>query len=120
MLRKLKRVEKAWGCELWISNTALYCGKILTVLPGRRCGVHCHERKTETFYVLAGRALMMLESEEHVVEAGSVVDIQPYTWHGFKAESDTPLVIMEVSTQHFEFDTKRLKPEEEPTHAVNF
>lgn len=109
MLRKPKRVEKAWGFETWVANTGLYCGKILTVLPGRRCGVHCHELKTETFYVLSGRALMLIDHEEHVVEAGSVVDIQPYTWHGFKAEGDEPLVLMEVSTQHFEFDTTRLR-----------
>ena len=109
MFRPLKVVKKSWGREEWIANSPMYCGKLLHVGLRQQCSLHYHERKHETFTVLSGRIVLELDGAEHVMEPGSVVDVAPYTRHRFRNLSDTtPATILEVSTQHFEFDSIRI------------
>jgi len=109
MLTKPRRVEKAWGHELWIHNSPLYCGKILMVEAGRQCSLHYHERKHETFYVMYGRLILELDGQPHIIEEGSAIEIQPYVRHRFcEASGLRPAQIMEVSTQHLETDSIRV------------
>jgi mannose-6-phosphate isomerase len=42
---------KGWGREVWIAKNSLYCGKILEIRKGKRCSLHYHELKTESFYL---------------------------------------------------------------------
>jgi hypothetical protein len=42
-------VKKGWGSELWLVNGDLYCGKILRFNKGKKCSLHYHKLKTETF-----------------------------------------------------------------------
>lgn len=114
MLKNPKKVEKKWGVELWLHNSPMYCGKILAVDEGKACSLHHHEQKHETFYMLSGRIFLELDGVMHVVEAGSVVEIPPYTQHRFTAVGG-PAVIVEVSTQHFEHDSIR-----EPKRVMGF
>src|SRR5580704_4729028 len=44
-----------WGREVWIANTPLYCGKILEIRRGKRCSLHYHTFKTESFFLRTGR-----------------------------------------------------------------
>lgn len=108
MFRSLKVVEKSWGREEWIANSPMYCGKLLHVEPHKQCSLHYHERKHETFTVLEGRIMLELDGVEHIMEPGSVVDVAPYTRHRFRVEGPLPSTILEVSTQHFEFDSIRV------------
>ena len=48
-------VPKGWGREVWIANNDLYCGKILEIRRGKRCSLHFHKLKTESFYLRVGR-----------------------------------------------------------------
>ncbi len=105
MFRPLKVVMKSWGYEEWIANTPMYCGKLLHVNEGKQCSYHFHERKHETFTVLEGRIILTLDGVAHVMEPGSVVDIPPYTRHRFRSPGGA--TVLEVSTQHFEFDSIR-------------
>jgi mannose-6-phosphate isomerase-like protein (cupin superfamily) len=62
--------------------------------------------------------MIALDGVEHVIEAGTVIDIQPYTRHGFQCLGDEPLRIMEISTQHFEYDTIREALPWAPGHEI--
>jgi mannose-6-phosphate isomerase-like protein (cupin superfamily) len=104
----IKVVPKGWGREEWVSNSALYCGKLLTVLPSKRCSLHYHEQKTETFHVLKGQIKMELEGEVRFMTPGMTVDIFPYQKHRFTGVEEVN-VILEVSTQHFEADSIRVE-----------
>jgi quercetin dioxygenase-like cupin family protein len=53
-LLEMKYVKKGWGYELWIENNSLYCGKKLHFDIGKKCSVHAHKLKTETFFVNQG------------------------------------------------------------------
>ncbi|MGH7931558.1 MAG: cupin domain-containing protein [Candidatus Binataceae bacterium] len=104
---------KGWGREIWISNNALYCGKILEISRGKRCSLHFHKLKTESFYLRSGRLRIRIK-ESRDAEAirefelcpGECMDIPPGLVHQMEAIEDSELY--EFSTQHFETDSYRL------------
>jgi len=106
-------VKKGWGREVWIANGELYCGKILEINRGKRCSLHFHKLKTESFYLRAGRLrVRILESpqtsvsEEFELNPGDCMDIYPGLVHQMEALEDAELY--EFSTQHFDSDSHRL------------
>jgi len=121
MFRRVRRVEKRWGHELWLHNSPMYCGKVLVVMPGRRLSFHYHEDKHETFTVLEGRAMLYVGERHnnsytgdwHLLEPGTVVDIQPYQVHSLESADQGPVHVLEVSTQHRDCDSYRF------TEAIN-
>jgi quercetin dioxygenase-like cupin family protein len=104
-----KEVSKVWGKEVWVVNTELYCGKLLTLYQGKRCSVHHHNNKDETFYILRGQVLMETwksnQFEERVMNAKEVIRILPKTKHRFSGLEDS--VIIEISTHHEDKDSYR-------------
>ncbi|MGH7149270.1 MAG: cupin domain-containing protein [Planctomycetota bacterium] len=108
----MQRVPKGWGEELWVHNDPLYCGKILRLKRGKRCSLHFHKRKTETFYLQSGRVRMELRhpdgrSEDLVMKPGDSLEIYPGLVHRFSGIEDSEIV--EFSTQHFEEDSYRIE-----------
>jgi quercetin dioxygenase-like cupin family protein len=106
-------VRKSWGSELWIANNELYCGKLLRFDKGKRCSLHYHVLKTESFYLRSGRLkLRLMESpdsdtvEEFILEAGECMDIPRGLVHQMVALEDSEL--FEFYTQHFDSDSHRL------------
>ncbi len=104
---------KGWGREVWIANNDLYCGKILEIRQGKRCSLHYHKLKTESFYLHSGRLkIRVKESPEAVVieefelVAGECMDVPPGLVHQMEALEDAEL--FEFSTQHFNSDSHRL------------
>lgn len=112
--RKPIRIEpKGWGREVWIANNALYCGKILEIKKGKRCSLHYHKLKTESFYLRAGRLNVRIKEspealiiEEFELSEGDCMDIVPGLVHQMEAIEDSEL--FEFSTQHFDSDSHRL------------
>jgi len=103
---------KGWGHEVWIHNDERYCGKILVVKAGRRCSLHFHRRKHETFYVQSGRVRMRLRhpdgrEESFEMRKGDILEIAPGTAHQFTGIEECEL--FEFSTQHFEDDSVRIE-----------
>jgi mannose-6-phosphate isomerase-like protein (cupin superfamily) len=106
-------VKKDWGSELWLANGELYCGKILRFDKGKKCSLHYHKLKTETFYLHTGRLkLRIMDSpdsqviEELLLEAGDCMDVPPGLVH--QMEALEPSELFEFSTQHFDEDSHRL------------
>lgn len=106
MLGRPKRVEKAWGREDWVHNSPMYCGKLLVIQPGGFSSYHYHELKHETWLVLEGQVTIQLDGATHLMDAGSTLELPPYTRHQFASHGGA--TIMEVSTQHVETDSVRL------------
>ncbi|MBL8693527.1 MAG: cupin domain-containing protein [Planctomycetes bacterium] len=104
---------KGWGAEHWIHNDDKYCGKLLILKKGKRCSMHFHVKKTETFYVSKGKVQMELihhpskETETFVMEPGDSCEIYPLLRHRFTGIEDAE--IFEFSTQHFEDDSYRIE-----------
>src|SRR6202790_5292084 len=113
--KPVKIVPKGWGREVWIVNGDLYCGKILEINKGKRCSLHFHKIKTESFFLRAGRLkVSVMESptaatlEEFVLYAGECLDIPRGLVRQMEALEDSEL--FEFSTQHFDSDSNRLVP----------
>lgn len=103
---------KGWGHEVWIHNDARYCGKLLHLKAGKRCSLHYHKRKYETFYVQSGRLTMRLRhrdgrEETFEMKKGDCLEIPQGTAHQFTGVEDCEL--FEFSTQHFEEDSIRIE-----------
>ena len=108
-------VPKGWGREVWIANNDLYCGKILEIKKGKRCSLHYHKLKTESFYLRSGRLRIKVKQspdaeaiEEFDLEAGQCMDVPRGLVHQMLALEDAEL--FEFSTQHFDSDSHRLVP----------
>ncbi|MEK6848740.1 MAG: cupin domain-containing protein [Nanoarchaeota archaeon] len=104
---------KGWGREIWIANSEMYCGKILELQKGKRCSIHYHKLKDETFYILSGHVQMNIHNEGYLKEPtilfmkpGETLHIPQLLIHQFIGIEDSK--ILEISTQHFEEDSYRL------------
>ena len=104
---------KGWGREVWIANNARYCGKILEIKKGKRCSLHFHKLKTESFYLRRGRLRIRLKDSidaetirEFDLHEGECMDIPAGLVHQMQAIEDSELY--EFSTQHFESDSYRI------------
>jgi mannose-1-phosphate guanylyltransferase len=111
--KPIHREEKGWGYELWIHNDTDYCGKVLVVNAGKKCSLHYHERKKETFYVQTGQIWMRTVDEKgreskFEMPAGDVLEITPGLKHQFGGIAERS-EIMEFSTEHFESDSIRIE-----------
>ena len=126
---------KGWGKEEWIVNNDKYCLKIMDINQGKRCSIHYHRKKDETFSVKNGllRLLvfpdlavmsfehlatviepsklekeMLKHAEEHILAPGDSFRIHKMLLHQFYGHSEEPAVFYEVSTTHEEEDSYRI------------
>lgn len=97
--------EKKWGCEFWIANNNLYCGKILELKQGWRCSIHHHRKKHETFFLLDGIVFMEKDGKEKVMLPGDVLEVKQLSKHRFTGLRDSKII--EFSTHHEEDDSYR-------------
>ena len=107
----MKFVEKGWGHELWIHNDEKYCGKLLSFKKGKKCSLHYHKLKHETFYLHSGKLkCIFIEGDTTdliVLNPGDIKEIPPGLIHQMEALEDT--VMFEFSTQHFDEDSYRIE-----------
>jgi mannose-6-phosphate isomerase-like protein (cupin superfamily) len=111
--KPIRVVLKGWGREVWIVNGDLYCGKILEIRRGKRCSLHFHKLKTESFYLRRGRLKVRIKESpaaecvnEFELIAGDCMDVPSGLVHQMEALEDAELY--EFSTQHFDSDSHRL------------
>ena len=120
-------VEKNWGSETWIVNKQEYCGKLLKFTEGKKCSVHYHLLKDETFYLHSGKVEMhwmdplgsihddqdqILKEFDKlkqvvVLEAGDSFYVPKHRIHQVFALEDSD--VFEFSTEHFDEDSYRLR-----------
>lgn len=107
----MKKVQKEWGFEEIFCNNELYCSKFLHVSAGKKCSLHYHGKKDETFCLLEGECGIQLGQDSHIwisMEVGQSVRIHPNKLHRFA--SKTGCVLLETSTTHSDEDVIRLEP----------
>ena len=126
--------QKGWGWEYWIHNDEDYCGKELIIYAEKKCSIHFHKIKKETFYIVYGKIIIdifdrpfevengdlmgtvkelgktgQLKWESEYMETGDSLVIEPGIPHRFEGvASETKFI--EFSTQHFEEDSYRIWP----------
>jgi len=115
MIVQPKIVEKGWGEEVWIHNDEEYCGKLLRFFKaGNKFSLHYHIIKKESWYVGKGSfEYIMLDTENGVetstiIKEGTCITIERGMPHQLIALEDMS-EIFEVSTQHFDEDSYRIR-----------
>ena len=108
-----KIVRKVWGYENILVNEPEYCCKELHIYAKKKCSLHYHKRKKETFVVQSG--LVRLEQRDlrdapidELLKVGEQRTIMPMTPHRFS--STYGAVLLEVSTRHDDADVVRIEP----------
>ncbi len=106
--------QKAWGHEEWITNTPLYCLKILHFNLNSKFSMHFHIKKDETWTVDSGKFIFRwintsnAQQHETIIEKGKIIHIPPGMPHQLECIEEGRII--EVSTQHFEDDSYRIFP----------
>ena len=115
MLVKPKIVQKGWGEEIWIHNDKEYCGNLLRFFKaGNKFSLHYHILKKESWYVGKGSfKYIRLDTEkgiehEEFICVGDCITIERGMPHQLIALEDMS-EIFEVSTQHFDEDSYRIR-----------
>ncbi len=115
MLVEPKIVPKAWGEEVWIHNDEEYCGKILRFFKaGNKFSLHYHILKKESWYVAKGSFQYIWidtekgEERQTAITKGQCITIDRGEPHQLIAIQDNS-EIFEVSTQHFDEDSYRIR-----------
>jgi mannose-6-phosphate isomerase-like protein (cupin superfamily) len=108
-----EKIKKGWGYELWITNNEKYCGKLLCFEEGKKFSMHYHMIKDETWYVNKGKFIYRwidtntADEFEETIDVGDVIYIPPGLPHQLECLEEG--VIFEVSTQHFDNDSYRIR-----------
>ncbi len=114
---------KGWGKEMWIANTK-YCGKKMWLFKGKKCSVHYHKNKEETFFIQSGKMECTLWPEGYpgpakklILGPNDTVHLEPGMIHQFIG-IDEETEFFEFSTHHEEEDSYRLAPGDSQTSGM--
>lgn len=137
-LERLKRVEKPWGYEIWITGEHPgYCLKKIFIKNGTKTSLQYHQIKRETNVLFEGTARLYFKAQQNVLNNQvtardlaycemspmSTIDIYPQTLH--RLEAITDITLYEVSTPHLDDvirvsdDTNRLSGRIQSEHGNN-
>jgi mannose-6-phosphate isomerase-like protein (cupin superfamily) len=106
-------VEKGWGKEIIFVNNDDYCGKILCFNKHKKCSMHYHIKKKETWYIAKGKFILNWINIENGTKyseyliVGDVITNERGEPHQLVAlEEDSQ--VFEVSTKHYDSDSYRI------------
>lgn len=96
-------LQRDWGEEIIIAETAQYLGKILRMRSGTKGGLQKHVEKDETFFLFSGCAWVRHDDgtgvlTQTLMHAGDSYHIPPGAVHQVEAIQDS--VFFEASTPH--------------------
>lgn len=61
----IKRIDKPWGYELhWVPAEAPYMGKLIHINAGARLSLQVHDKKQESWFLIAGEAKVIWEDNQ--------------------------------------------------------
>lgn len=63
------KVEKPWGWEIWAECNKYYVYKVIHMNKGCRCSLQSHNYKYETNYIIEGKAEVLLEDENGILQS---------------------------------------------------
>jgi glycosyltransferase involved in cell wall biosynthesis len=99
VLDKRKREDhRPWGFYQVLSDEADHKVKRIVVYPGQRLSLQRHQRRSEHWYVVKGKALVSLDGREISLQEGQAVDIPERTWHRIMNPGDENMTFVEVQT----------------------
>jgi mannose-6-phosphate isomerase len=97
----LEHDERPWGSFTVLTEAEHYKVKRIVVQPGKRLSYQQHARRSEHWFVVVGRGVVVLEGSRLAVEAGQAVDVPCGAAHRIENDGETDLIFIEV--QHGDY-----------------
>ena len=91
-----KTVFRPWGYYTCLAEGEGYLTKVIGVAPKQKLSIQSHNHRSEHWVVLEGKALVILNDEEHYLEAGQSIDIPLQAKHSLQNPYEKELKIIEV------------------------
>lgn len=91
-----KTVFRPWGYYTCLADGEGYLTKVIGVSPRQKLSIQSHNHRSEHWVVLEGKALVVLEGENHYLQAGQSIDIPLKAKHSLQNPYDEELKIIEV------------------------
>lgn len=107
-----ERDERPWGSFTVLDDGAGdHKVKRIVVKPGKRLSYQRHARRAEHWVVVAGRGLVTVEGDQHLVGPGGSVDVPTGAAHRIESVGEGDLVFIEVQRGDYfgEDDIARLE-----------
>ena len=88
--------ERPWGAWFVLDESPGYKVKRLEVHPGHRLSYQTHERRSEHWMVVAGRATLVIDGVTTSAGPGEHVDVALGAPHRIGNDGEEPVVIIEI------------------------
>jgi len=94
----LEKDERPWGRYFVLQDEANYKLKRIEVEPGQRLSYQYHNKRSETWIIIEGSALVTIDENSKEYNAGESVIIPLKAKHRVENKSNSLLVFIEVQT----------------------
>lgn len=91
-----KTVFRPWGYYTCMNGGNGYLTKTICVLPKQKLSIQSHNFRSEHWVVLEGKALVIKDGKEYILNAGESIDIPVQVKHSLQNPYDEELKIIEV------------------------
>ena len=94
----IEKDERPWGRYFVLQDEANYKVKRIEVEPGQRLSYQYHNKRSETWIIIEGSALVTIDENSKEYNAGESVIIPLKAKHRVENKSNSLLVFIEVQT----------------------
>jgi mannose-6-phosphate isomerase len=107
---QIERDERPWGHYDVVDEGDGFRVKRICVRPGHRLSYQRHSARSEHWYVVGGKGLLLLDGAESRIGPGDTVDIPVGSAHRVACLGDDDLVFIEIQSGSYfgEDDVERL------------
>ena len=91
--------QRPWG-NFTVLDDDLFDHKVKRIIvdPGKRLSYQTHAKRAEHWFVVSGRATVVLDGLEYELSEGDSIDIEVGQAHRCENRGTTPVVFVEVQT----------------------
>ena len=110
-MKSLYNENRPWGTFYVIHDEANYKIKRIEVNPGHRLSYQYHNKRSETWIIIEGEALITLNGNTKKYKSGETIVIKQGDKHRVENQKSLKLVFIEVQTGEYfgEDDIVRIK-----------
>ena len=91
-----KRDYRPWGFYEILSERPDHKVKRITVYPGKRLSLQCHQKRSEHWHIIQGHAVVTLDDQEISLGKGESVDIFRGGIHRIANSSHEEMIFIEI------------------------
>ncbi len=93
--------HRPWGYYIILADEENHKVKRIVVNPGKRLSLQRHQKRTEHWYILFGKAIVTLNDQEITLLPGEAVDIPITAWHRIQNPGAEETAFIEVQTGEY-------------------